>query len=482
MKKETEKNRFFTSFRMVLGIFGFSILFFISHTVSAATLYLTPSSGSYGVGATFTVSVRANTQGTDVNTAEGYINYSADTLELVRVSQGSTFYLPAPGSPSKSAGTAYFGGGLPTPGYNGASGNLGTLTFRARAEGEASVTFSSGKVLLNDGLGTDAYAGGSAAHFTITKATATPPPPSSGSELVVTSTTHPDSTKWYPISKVDLSWNRPEGAYGYSFVFDQFANTEPDNVLDTTVTQSKTYTDLEDGVYYFHIKSRPQSPNADFSTTVHYKISIDTTKPNAFELSINGNTLSFATTDESSGVDHYAVFVDDKSYNENAESPLNLNLTGSHQIKVVAFDRGGNFVSSEISANFESGFLARLTQVISVPFYMILIFNLLLFILLLIIVWLLLGKKKERKERAQSGDIRQIQGEIDESLENLKTQISEKLMSLSEKSTGENFAAEMNIAKDIRSGIVKTRKNIDGKLTKIAKKKIAKTESDEKDI
>jgi hypothetical protein len=199
-------------------------------------------------------------------------------------------------------------------------------------------------------------------------------------------------------------------------------------------------------------------------------------------LGVNGNALTFATTDESSGIDHYAVFVDDKTYNENAESPVNLNLTGSHQIKVVAFDRAGNFVSSELSADFYSaGFLARLTQVISVPFYMILIFNLLLFILLLIIVWLLLGKKN-RKERAQSGDIRQIQGEIDESLENLKTQISEKLMSLSENSTGENFAAEMNIAKDIRSGIVKTRKNIDGKLTKIAKKKIAKTESDEKDI
>jgi hypothetical protein len=98
-----------------------------------------------------------------------------------------------------------------------------------------------------------------------------------------------------------------------------------------------------------------------------------------------------------------------------------------------------------------------------------------LFILLLIIVWLLLGKK----ERAHSsGDIRQIQGEIDESLENLKTQISEKLMSLSENASGETFTQEMNIAKDIRTGIVKTRKNIDGKLGRISKKKISTTETE----
>jgi hypothetical protein len=398
-------------------------------------------------------------------------------LELVKASQGSTFYLPAPGSPGKSAGTAYFGGGLPTPGYNGASGNLGTLTFRARAEGEATVSFSSGKVLLNDGLGTDAYSGGSSAHFTITKASATPPPSSTqDSELVVTSSTHPDSSRWYPITKLDLSWNRPVGVYGYSFVFDQFANTEPDNVLDTTVTTAKTYTDLEDGVYYFHIKSRQQPSSADFSDTVHFKASVDTSKPKAFDIKLQGNSLAFATVDELSGIDHYEVFVDDNQYSENATSPLSMNgVLGPHHLKVVAFDRAGNFIASETQANFQAGFLSRLTQIISVPFYLILLFNLLLFILLLIIVWLLLGKK----ERAHSsGDIRQIQGEIDESLENLKTQISEKLMSLSENASGETFTQEMNIAKDIRTGIVKTRKNIDGKLGRISKKKISTTETE----
>ncbi|HEV8601448.1 MAG TPA: cohesin domain-containing protein [Patescibacteria group bacterium] len=122
----------------------------------AATLYLSPPVGNYSVGTTFKVKILANTEGQSVNTAEARINYPADKLELLSVIQGTTFYFAAPSSPSKNGGTAYFGGGLPNPGYTGNAGLLGTMTFRAKAAGTADVSISNGKVLLNDGKGTDA--------------------------------------------------------------------------------------------------------------------------------------------------------------------------------------------------------------------------------------------------------------------------------------------------------------------------------------
>src|SRR4051812_2411327 len=121
--------------KILYGIFLIGLGLVMTPKISqAATLYLSPSSGSYTVGQTITVTIRTNTQNQPVNTAETNIDYSTDTLSLSKVSQGSTFYLPAPGSPSKGSGTAYVSGGLPTPGYNGSSGVVGTLTFQARAQ------------------------------------------------------------------------------------------------------------------------------------------------------------------------------------------------------------------------------------------------------------------------------------------------------------------------------------------------------------
>ena len=147
------------------ALLGFLLL---PQTSLAATLFLSPASGSFPVGATFKVGVRTNTAGQAANTAESTVTYDSNVIEIVSVAPGSTFTLQTPGSPSKSGGTAFFSAGIPTPGYNGSSGSLGVITFRAKAEGTASVSVSSGKVLLNDGNGTDALSGTSGGNYTIT--------------------------------------------------------------------------------------------------------------------------------------------------------------------------------------------------------------------------------------------------------------------------------------------------------------------------
>ncbi len=419
-----------------MGILFFVIAFFIAPKIaSAATLYLNPSSGSHGVGSTFIVTIQTNTQGVAVNTAEARISYSTNTLEIVSVRQGSNFYLASPGSPQRGSGTIYFGGGLPNPGYTGPNGSLGIITFRAIAEGTATVSVDSGQVLLNDGLGTNALTSSSGARFTIG------PPPVGG--VIVTSTTHPQSDSWYSKKTVDFSWNRPNNAYGFSFDFNQIPDTVPDQILDTTITTTKSYSDLTDGVWYFHIRARPQSPTSSFGLTTHFKIQIDTVAPAAFNISVAESTLTFEATDELSGVDHYEVSADGKKV-EGDKSPVTVFglKDGTHQIVVSAIDKAGNRKDSTTTMEVHGVTIGFFERSLQIPVYLILLLNILILILIAIVLWLLLRKKHSR---SASNEISKLQAEIDE----LKRE----------------YAEEANLKKKIR----KTKKDIESKLTKIRK-------------
>ncbi len=154
--------------QLLLSLFIFTFFAISAHgTASAATLAVTPSTASVTEGATFSVTVRTDTQGQSVNVAEATVGFSTDTLEIVSVSPGATFTLQTPGSPSKTASTAYFSAGIPS-GYTGSAGTLGRITFRAKKAGKGTISVTSGKVLLNDGNATNAFNGASGSVITIT--------------------------------------------------------------------------------------------------------------------------------------------------------------------------------------------------------------------------------------------------------------------------------------------------------------------------
>lgn len=148
-----------------------TILFFtIALVANAATIAVAPSAKSVTEGATFSVSVEVNTKGQAVNAAETTVSFPADLLEVVSIGSAKTFSLQTPGSPSRTENTVSFSAGIPSPGYNGPRGGVGRITFRAKAPGSARITVASGKVLLNDGEGTDAFDGTSNALVTIVPA------------------------------------------------------------------------------------------------------------------------------------------------------------------------------------------------------------------------------------------------------------------------------------------------------------------------
>jgi len=70
----------------------------------------------------------------------------------------------------------------------------------------------------------------------------------------------------------------PSGIAGYSFILDQTSDTIPDTIIDST-TGSVSYTDIADGLWYFH--ARVQDGSGNWSPANHYKIFIDTHGPKA---------------------------------------------------------------------------------------------------------------------------------------------------------------------------------------------------------
>ena len=104
---------------------------------------------------------------------------------------------------------------------------------------------------------------------------------------VVSSSTHPEQSAWYPADDVTLSWSASDtsGIDGYSWVLDQTAATTPDTVSEGTATTT-SYADLADGVWYFHVRARNGS--GLWSATTHYTVRIDDTAPT--DLSVSSST------------------------------------------------------------------------------------------------------------------------------------------------------------------------------------------------
>lgn len=438
----------------------------------AATLYVSPASGSFSVGSGFTVRVLTNTQGASVNTAEVNLSYSADTLELLRVSAGSDFPLQTPGSPARTASGAFFSGGIPMPGYTGNSGVVGVMTFRARSQGRATVSINSGKVLLNDGLGTDALNGTANASYTII------PPPVGVPE--VTSTTQPDQDSWYATSTVALAWSHPSGAYGFSFAFDQTPDTTPHNVLDTTITATTLYNNVKDGISYFHIKARGQTTG--YGNTAHFRVQIDTQRPLLFDLKLRGQinlndvprtpTITFEAQDELSGIDHYDIYLDDQLAKANAISPYNFEMlsSGPHVIRVVAFDKAGNNRKSELPI-IVTGPQVVTQQVTNLfqPVYILLAMNLLLIILVIVLLFLFFRRRGKAKDVPDQ--IAAIQAQIDASLEQLRKQLSKQLQKFADHSTTGVYNKEVEVEKEVSNSIGKAKRSIDQKIGKLRNKK-----------
>lgn len=129
-----------------------------SSFIQRVSISLNPTSGSFVEGSTFDVPIILNTRGISINGVEVRIVFDPDRLSIVQPSTGQSIIgvWVEPPAYDNTRGTASYVGVIPNGIVTGA-GLVGTITFKAKALGRATVSVrSSSNIFLNDGAGTPA--------------------------------------------------------------------------------------------------------------------------------------------------------------------------------------------------------------------------------------------------------------------------------------------------------------------------------------
>ena len=235
----------------ILLIVILSFLIAPSAKAEGVSLYLSPQTGTFFVGGTFTVSIYVNTKGNEINVVEVDLRFPPEILQVTSPATGESFVSEwlSPPSYSNVWGKITFKGGIPG-GIITSAGLISTITFRAKSPGLAKVEFlESSKVLLNDGRGTPVSAATIGGLYEILI-----PPPEGPS---ISSPTHPDSDLWYRDNNPSFSWEKGEGITDFSFSLSQNPQEEPDTISEGDIN-FKSYTEISDGIWYFHLKAKKE--------------------------------------------------------------------------------------------------------------------------------------------------------------------------------------------------------------------------------
>jgi len=367
-KHEKTRVRTRRSTKFLVFISFVFVFFSVCGAANAATLYFSPSSGSHAIGATFSVSVYVSSVDHAMNAASGIISFPSDKLEVTSLSKTGSIFTLWVQEPlfSNSAGTVSFEGIVLNPGFTGSSGKAITITFRAKAAGNASLTFSSGSALANDGQGTNILASLGNASFSLGIAgpaapEAETPPAVAGTPAApqISSPTHPDPNKWYAVNDAKFTWPLSSGVTGARLLVGKIPNAIP-TVTYIPAVNSRELPDLADGIWYFHVRLQN---NAGWGGISHFRFQIDTEKPSNFdikEIERKGLTdprvkFVFSAEDKTSGIAHYKVQIDDGSaeiWQDDGTHTFTTPLLGpgDHTLIAKTVDKTGNSLTN--SADF----------------------------------------------------------------------------------------------------------------------------------
>jgi hypothetical protein len=365
----------FQTFSKILIFFAFLLL---PLSAKAATLFVSPSSGTYKPGDSFSVSIYTSSADQAMNAASGILSFPKDTLEVVSISKGGSIFSLWTQEPSFSntAGTVNFEGIVLNPGFIGGSGKILTVNLKVKSSGTASLRLSSGSILANDGLGTNILSGLGSAQMTIvssalepdqtTSEPKTPPkvspepkpetPPRLPNDIDIVSFTHPDQKIWYNNNTPEFSWVLPKGTLEVRTLITTSTGGVPTIVYSPPISNKKV-DKLDDGTYYFLVQIKTAG---GWGNIARYQVNIDTTAPESFAISFpQGKTgfesqpfILFQATDKSSGLLTYEIKVGDGIVQNvvPAQVPISHRLppqkTGSHEVSVTAIDNAGNKITS----------------------------------------------------------------------------------------------------------------------------------------
>jgi hypothetical protein len=367
--------------KIFLSIFLLSVFLFPLSGLKAqagnATLFLSPSTGSYNLNKTFVVKVMVDSgEGLGINAAEGNIKFNNSLLSVSRVDDSNSVFTLWTTDPtfSNGAGTISFGGGSPGA-YKGSAGEIFSITFKTKALGTAEVKFTSGIILAADGKGTNVFGGFGNGLYIVKEVELVKPKETTKSKLdegdkpkgmgirpplpEIESLTHPEENVWYSNNDPEFKWKLLADLSGVSFLIDQENISDPGNTADGII-ESKIFEDILDGENYFHIK---YGNSSGWGPIGHKKFLVDITPPKKFSISLDtlGDATNptprfmFVTTDETSGIEYFSININDQTTRINPNEvvkgyyqpePLK---PGEYNVQIIAVDRAENKASSTIN-------------------------------------------------------------------------------------------------------------------------------------
>ena len=471
----TSKNIKVSTIKVFVFLLSTLIFFCFSSYAYSATLQLSPSTGSYSSGQTFTAAVRVVPAGQNVNAVEATLKYDPSVLTVVSVNKnGSAFSLwTVEPTFSNTAGTITFGGGSTAP--FSATSNLINVTFRTVKEGTGAVSFSSASVLVADGRGTDVYQPSTAASFVIAAGTTPTPPPETPPTTTLSptipkpqteqseealifgdpprgpeigSTVFIDPEVWYKLTEGVFTWTIPFDVNALAIeIATSSANVPSDNeasVLIPPIDEFRITKDIvADGVQYLSIQYKNQ---VGWGGVLNRKLQIDTTAPEPFEVVVKTGTtqssfplITFEAKDKTSGISYYEMTFDGNepirvTPDEGKIGYLLKDLEdGTYTVKVLAYDLAGNIRESSKAVLITAGWIkpAEVLEESSfwdffTPTNLLIILLVIVIILQTIFVWYerkILRQKEDKLRR----ETREIQDQMEKIFSALRDEIYDQV-------------------------------------------------------
>ncbi len=369
--------------RVIIFIFLTAALVLVAlSSASAADLKVSPSTGTFGTGKTFSVDLTINTFGESINAAQVKLQFDPKILEVKSVSkEGSifNFWLKEP-TFSNDTGIIEFIGGTPS-GVSGSSLQVVSVTFSAQTLGTSDLVFINASITASDGSGTNISGNATGASFSVSSSgggtlpgvtvTSAPEPVSVPAQIKrapiqasglptkpnIKVQLYPNPDGWYNlVSNFTASWNLPPDIAELNTTLNQNPNFEVPNKSEG-LFDSKTFPALnKDGVYYLHVRFKN---NIGWGPTAHYRIAIDTQPPLAFNVEVPTGAKSdnpspklvFNTGDALSGLGSFRIIIEGEEpiIQEGtiaSEYILKPHPPGIYMIRVIASDKAGNSIEA----------------------------------------------------------------------------------------------------------------------------------------
>jgi competence protein ComGC len=446
--------RFTVPFRVFLSLpfvffsvlFLFLFVFIPIFTTFAANLYILPSSKDLNVGDKLDVSVYVDSLDQAMNAVSFKISYPENLLRFVSLSKTGTIINLWLQEPKGGNGEVLAEGIVLNPGFTGSRGKILNITFKALSSGKTDLSFVSGAVLANDGLGTNILKNMKGANYVIKeriikeekvikKEVVEQPTLPYLPTPKIFSPTHPDQEKWYNNNNPVFEWRLPEGVTEVKLSYSEKPKALPNYRYSSPISQKKLE-NIKDGTYYFNVQFIGKGVKSEIA---RYKFNIDTKEPTLEEFFLvftNHNSLKsrIKAKDELSGIDKIKTYLDNNlisaTSSDSFEIEINNLQPGNHIFKAEIFDKAGNLTKKEETINVPTPEKKIEKDIIvqkDYTLYYVLLIVLILLIILTIFIYFLKHRvdvihKEIRKEKLETIK-NELKSHLLNSLQNLKDNI-----------------------------------------------------------